>query len=45
MIIREIKPAWYRLDTPGLVFFGYTRKEVMHKYQAWVRQYDLRKVR
>ena len=31
--------------TPGLVFFGYTREEVWQKYRAWIRQYDLRRVR
>lgn len=45
MIIREIKPAWYRLDTPGLVFFGYTREQVWQKYRSWIRRYDLRRVR
>jgi hypothetical protein len=45
MIIREIKTGWYRLDTPGLVFFGYTREQVHHKFMAWVREHDLRRVR
>jgi hypothetical protein len=45
MIIREIKPRWYRLDTDGLVFFGYTREQVHHKFMAWVREHDLRRVR
>ena len=45
MVIREIKNDWFRLDADGLVFFGYTREQVWHKYQAWVRQYDLRRAR
>ena len=45
MIIREIKPVWFRLDTDGLVFFGYTREQVRHKFYAWVRDYDLREMR
>ena len=45
MMIRQIKNDWYRLDTDGLVFFGYSREQVWHKYQAWIRQYDLRRMR
>jgi len=45
MIIRQIKPRWYRLDTEGLVFFGYSREHVRHKLEAWVREYDLQRVR
>lgn len=45
MIIREIKPAWYRLDTPGLVFFGYSREHVRHKLEAWMREHDLKAMR
>jgi hypothetical protein len=45
MIIRQIKPRWYRLDTEGLVFFGYTREHVRHKLEAWVREYDLQRFR
>ena len=45
MMIRQIKNDWYRLDTDGLVFFGYSREHVRHKLQAWVREHDLRRVR
>jgi len=45
MIIREIKPQWFRLDSDGLVFFGYTREQVRHKFQAWIREHDLRRIR
>ena len=45
MVIRQIKPGWFRLDTDGLVFFGYTRDEVRHKFHAWLREYDLRSKR
>lgn len=45
MIIRQIKSNWFRLDTDGLVFFGYSREHVRHKLEAWVREHDLRRVR
>lgn len=45
MVIRQIKPGWFRLDADGLVFFGYTRDEVRHKFHAWLREYDLRSKR
>jgi hypothetical protein len=45
MIIRQIKPRWYRLDTDGLVFFGYSREHVRHKLEAWVREHDLKAMR
>lgn len=45
MIIRQIKNDWYRLDTDGLVFFGYSREHVRHKLEAWMREHDLRRVR
>jgi hypothetical protein len=45
MIIKQIKPMWFRLDTEGLVFFGYSREHVRHKFLAWVREHDLRKIR
>ena len=45
MMIRQIKPRWFRLDTEGLVFFGYSREHVRHKLEAWVREHDLRRVR
>tara|TARA_R110002126_G_scaffold173222_1_gene321913 strand:+ start:669 stop:929 length:261 start_codon:yes stop_codon:yes gene_type:complete len=45
MMIRQIKNDWFRLDTDGLVFFGYSREHVLHKLEAWVREHDLRRVR
>ena len=45
MTIRQISKKWYRLDTEGLVFFGYSREHVRHKLDAWVREYDLQRVR
>jgi hypothetical protein len=45
MIITEIKPKWYRLDTDGLVFFGYSPEHVRHKLYVWVREYDLKALR
>jgi len=45
MVIREISPDWFRLDTQGLVFFGYTREQVRHKLMVWVREHDLRGLR
>ena len=45
MIIRQIKSNWFRLDTDGLVFFGYSREHVRHKFMAWVREYDLKGLR
>lgn len=45
MIIREINPKWFRLDADGLVFFGYTRDQVKHKYMAWVRDQDLKRIK
>jgi hypothetical protein len=45
MIIRQIKNDWFRLDTEGLVFFGYSREHVRHKLAAWVREYDLQRLR
>lgn len=45
MIIRQIKNDWFRLDTKGLVFFGYSKEHVKHKLEAWVREYDLKKLR
>jgi hypothetical protein len=45
MIIREIKPDWFRLDTEGLVFFGYSREHVRHKLEVWLREHDLKAMR
>ena len=45
MMIRQIKSNWFRLDTDGLVFFGYSREHVRHKLEAWVREHDLQRLR
>jgi hypothetical protein len=45
MMIRQIKNDWFRLDADGLVFFGYTQDHVRHKFMAWVREYDLQRLR
>lgn len=45
MTIREINDKWFLLETEGLVFFGYSRGHVLQKYRAWVREYDLSKMR
>ena len=45
MMIRQIKNNWFRLDTEGLVFFGYSREHVRHKLDAWVREHDLQRLR
>lgn len=45
MTIRQIKTDWFRLDTDGLVFFGYTQEHVRHKFMAWVREHDLKALR
>jgi hypothetical protein len=45
MMIRQISEKWYRLDTDGLVFFGYSREHVKHKLAAWVREHDLKALR
>jgi hypothetical protein len=45
MIIRQIKSNWFRLDTEGLVFFGYSREHVRHKLEVWLREHDLKAMR
>jgi hypothetical protein len=45
MTIRQIKTDWFRLDTDGLVFFGYSREHVRHKLAVWVREHDLKAMR
>jgi hypothetical protein len=49
MIITEIKTGFWRLtsagesDTDTLVFFGYSRNEVIGKMNSWLRRKDLQK--
>ena len=45
MTIKQITDRWFVLKTEGLVFFGYSRGHVLHKYHAWVREYDLKQIR
>lgn len=45
MTIREINDKWFLLETEGLVFFGYSRGHVLHKYRAWIREHDISKMR
>jgi|DEB19_MinimDraft_3_1074340.scaffolds.fasta_scaffold00018_44 hypothetical protein len=48
MSIQKIKDKWYRLDVgfgeERLTFFGYSREQVRHRWEAWVRSYDLSKL-
>jgi len=50
MVISKIKDDWYKLESWSnfgrkLVWFARTRAEVRHKFQAWVREHDLEKIR
>lgn len=48
MLIQKIKDKWYRLDVgygeERLTFFGYSREQVRHRWEAWVRSHDLSKL-
>ena len=47
MLITEIKKDWWKLvsagetETDGLVFFGYSRAEVIGKLNSWLRRKNL----
>ena len=51
MCITEIKAGWWKLvsageaETDTLVFFGYNRAEVVHKFNNWIRRKELEKWR
>jgi hypothetical protein len=49
MLIKEIKNNWFMLtsdsDVGGLVWFGYTKEEVIGKFASWIRRNDLEKWR
>ena len=51
MLITEIKTNWWRLvsagetETDGLVFFGYSKAEVIGKLNSWLRRKNLEKLR
>jgi hypothetical protein len=51
MLITEIKTGWWKLisagetETDGLVFFGYSKAEVIGKLNSWLRRKELEKLR
>ena len=51
MLITEIKKDWWKLVSEGeeptntLVFFGYSKAEVMGKLTSWLRRKELEKWR
>lgn len=51
MNITEINTGWWKLvsageaETDTLVFFGYSRAEVVGKFASWMRRKDLEKWR
>ena len=53
MLITEIKTNWWKLVSEGeepvyrnrLVFFGYNKAEVVHKFNNWIRRKELEKWR
>lgn len=51
MLVTEINTGWWKLvsegeaETDGLVFFGYSRAEVIGKFSSWLRRNDLEKWR
>lgn len=48
MQITQIGPQWFRLVSegePNLVWWGYSKKEVVGKFQSYVRELDLDKIR
>jgi len=51
MLITEIKTNWWKLvstgetETDGLVFFGYSKAEVIGKLNSWLRRKELEKLR
>jgi len=50
MVIKKISERWYSLEstcsgeTP-LLWFGYSRAEVLQKFRSYIRELDLDKVR
>ena len=51
MLIKEIKNNWFMLtsdsdsDVGSLVWFGYTKEEVIGKFASWIRRNYLEKWR
>jgi hypothetical protein len=51
MLITEVKQNWWKLVSAGetetdcLVFFGYSKAEVIGKLNSWLRRKELEKLR
>lgn len=49
MVVKQIKPDWWCLTSDDgvsrLMFFGYSRAEVIGKFRSWLREFDLESVR
>ena len=51
MLITEVKKGWWKLisagetETDGLVFFGYSKAEVIGKLNSWLRPKELERWR
>jgi len=50
MMVKEIKPQWWRLISEGdesqatLTFYGYSKAEVLGKLASWIRLQDVRRL-
>lgn len=50
MVIRQIGEKWYSLSSScagekNLLWFGYSRAEVLQKFRSYIRDMDLDKIR
>lgn len=50
MVIKQIKKDWYSLSSScagekNLLWFGYSRDEVLQKFRSYIRDMDLDKIR
>jgi len=49
MTAKQVSTWWWMLSTEfderRLTFFGSTKEEVLGKYRAWMRRWDLEKLR
>lgn len=50
MVIKQIKKDWYSLKSScagetSLLWFGYSRDEVLQKFRSYIRDMDLDKIR
>jgi hypothetical protein len=47
-MVQQVGEWWWKVDTTfderRLVFFGQTRGEVLGKYRAWVRAWELGRI-